>query len=305
MDIIFLKVKEDGQEKRLDKYLALVQTELSRSYIQKLLEDKRVYVNEQLMKGSYKVKRGDQIRLELPEPSLPEIKPLVIELDIIYEDIDLIVVNKAAGLIVHPVPGNTEYSLVNALMAYTDQLSGINGVKRPGIVHRLDKDTSGVLVVAKNDQSHRALVKQFKNRQTQKIYHAIVKGKLPYQRGKIDAPIGRNPTFRKKMAVISQNSKKAITHFQVLERLGDFTYVEVKIETGRTHQIRVHFSYLGYPVLGDDKYGRNRNQARAPRQMLHAYKLGLYHPGTGNWLEFTAPLPADFKSALLELKKVP
>lgn len=290
-----------NKEIRVDKFLSDQNNNLSRSYIKTLIDEGRVFVNDKLTRGSYKLKKGDTVELLIPSPVDMDLKATPMELDIIYEDEDLIVVNKPPGLVVHPAPGNRDNTLVNALLAYTDKLSGINGVKRPGIVHRIDKDTSGVLVIARNDNSHRQLVSQFKNRETMKIYRTLIKGKLPYERGKIDAPIGRNSRERKKMAVVQSNSKKAVTLFEVLEYLGDYTYVEVKLETGRTHQIRVHFSYLGYPILGDEKYGRSSNKLGVERQLLHAYKLGLNHPSTNKWMEFTAAIPADFESILNKL----
>ncbi len=297
-------IQELEQGERLDKFLSSKCKELSRSYIQKLISENMVTVNGNAEKGSYKVRKDDLIQIIIPEAREAEIKAVKMDLEIIYEDDCIIVVNKPPGLPVHPAPGNLENTLVNGLLAYTDKLSGINGVKRPGIVHRLDKDTSGAIVVAKDDQSHRKLVEEFKQRKVLKIYHTIVKGSLPYNEGVIDAPIGRDPRERKRMAVIERNSKEAISHFRVLERLGNYTYLEVKLETGRTHQIRVHLSYLGHPILGDEKYGRvgKQNILSVERQLLHAYILGFRHPRSGEWMEFEAPLPEDFLSALKILK---
>ncbi|HHU92304.1 MAG TPA: RluA family pseudouridine synthase [Halanaerobiaceae bacterium] len=297
-------VQEIEQGERLDKFLSSKYKDLSRSYIQKLIMENMVTVNGRSGKANYKVKRDDLIKVIIPEARTPEIKAVEMELEIIYEDESILVVNKAPGLLVHPVPGQEENTLVNALLAYSDSLSGINGVKRPGIVHRLDKDTSGAIVVAKNDLSHRKLVEEFKERDVLKIYHTIVKGNLPHNEGVIDAPIGRDPRERKKMAVTDRNSKEAISHFKVLDRFENYTYLEVKLETGRTHQIRVHLSYLGYPILGDEKYGRSKkNKLPVQRQLLHAYILGFKHPLSGEWMEFKAPLPEDFKSVLKILKK--
>lgn len=293
--------KFDGQ--RLDKFLNEVNPDFSRSYLQKLIEKGMVSVDGKAVRRSHRVKKGNNIILTIPEPEELDLKPLDMELEIIYEDKYLIVVNKPAGLIVHPAPGNRNRTLVNALLAHTDNLSGIGGVKRPGIVHRLDKDTSGILVVAKKDKSHRELVKQFKTRKTEKIYRTIVRGNFNYEKGQIDAPIGRNPRERKKMAVVKKNSKKAVTHFQVMEQFDGYSYLEVELETGRTHQIRVHFSYLGHPVLGDKKYGRKNKLSGVKRQLLHAYRLGLFHPETREWMEFVAPIPQDFKETLSYLKK--
>ncbi|MFW6023044.1 MAG: RluA family pseudouridine synthase [Halanaerobiaceae bacterium] len=299
------KVDMENSGLRLDKFLAEENSELSRSYIKKLIEEDHVSVNEDYQKSSYKIRKGDLIKLSIPEAKTPEIEPVKMNLDILYEDKSIIVVNKPPGLVVHPVPGNWNDTLVNGLLEYTDDLSGINGVKRPGIVHRLDKDTSGALVVAKNDQSHKFLVEQFKKRETKKIYHTIVKGIIPHEEGVIDAPIGRNPADRKKMAVTKENSKKAVSHFKVKERFENFTYLDVKLETGRTHQIRVHLSYMGFPILGDSKYGKIRklkNGERVNRQLLHAHILGFNHPLTEEFKEFQAPLPDDFIHVLEYLR---
>jgi 23S rRNA pseudouridine1911/1915/1917 synthase len=298
MDKQIYQIDQTLAGSRLDRYLSEQNQELSRSYLQKLINEKRVLVNGITVKSSYRLKERDQICLIIPPPEEMEIKPVEMELDIIYEDNDIIVVNKPAGLVVHPVPGNRDNTLVNGLLAHTDELSGINGVKRPGIVHRLDKDTSGSLVVAKNDRSHRELVKQFKERKTKKIYQALVKGNITCEEGKIDAPIGRNPKQRKKMAVVGSNSKNAVTYFKVLERLAGYTFVEVRLLTGRTHQIRVHFAYIGHPILGDTKYSKNRDELGVKRQLLHAYQLGFFHPRKGEWMEFTSPLPDDFMEIL-------
>ncbi len=291
-------VNQTGTEKRLDKYLAEKNKELSRSYIQKLIAKGNVLVNGRKVKGSYLLSTGDKIELMIPEAEEPDLQPLDIELDIIFEDKDIIVINKPAGIIIHPVPDNDEHTLVNALLAHVDNLSGIGGVKRPGIVHRLDKNTSGVLVAAKNDKSHRDLIHQFKKRQVKKIYYAVICGRLPYKSGKIDAPIGRDVSNRTRMAVTDKNSKRAITFFSVRKYFADFTFVEVELKTGRTHQIRVHFAHIGYPVAGDKKYGTGTDIPGIKRQLLHAHKLGLKHPVSGKWCEFTAEVPADFKKFL-------
>lgn len=295
-------IKKQDTGKRLDKFLAMKNKELSRSYLKKLIDEKAVLLNNDYPSPGYNLKEGDSITLSIPEAESPALKPEKMDLDIVYEDNHIIIVNKPPGLIVHPVPGNKDHTLVNALLAYTDSLSGINGVKRPGIVHRLDKDTSGALVVAKHNRSHQALVEQFKERKIKKIYHTIVRGNIVHEKGTIDAPIGRNQKHRKKMAVTNKNSKKAVTHFTVLKHFKDYTYLEVKLDTGRTHQIRVHLSYMGYPILGDSKYGK-RKGTKVKRQMLHAYRLGLTHPIKGNWMEFQAPLPLDFETALNIIKK--
>lgn len=223
------------------------------------------------------------------------------DLDVVYEDQDIIVINKNADRVVHPAPGHYNDTIVNALLAHVDNLSGINGVKRPGIVHRLDKDTSGLLIVAKNDKSHKNLARQFKNRDVDKYYYALVEGNLAYKKGKIDAPIGRDPNNRKKMAVRKRHSKNAISRFKIIEEFNNYTLIEVKIETGRTHQIRVHFSYLGHPVVGDKKYG-SKNSLKVERQLLHAEKMIIKHPKNGKKLKFEAELKDDFKKVLNKLR---
>lgn len=292
-------VNDINNYKRLDRYLADEIECKSRSYIQKLIAEGKITVNEKIVKSGYRVKTGDRIDVIITETAKNNIKPVKMKLDILYEDEDILVINKPPGLVVHPVPGNQDNTLVNALLAYTENLSSIYGEKRPGIVHRLDKDTSGALLVAKNNKSHKNLVEQFKNRITLKIYHVIVKGNLLHTKGVIDAPIGRHPVDRKKMTVKKTNSKNAVSHFIVIERFKGYTYLQVRLETGRTHQIRVHCSYMGYPVLGDKKYGKNnKNTIKVNRQLLHAYILGFYHPINGKWLEIEAPLPEDFSSVL-------
>jgi len=287
--------------KRVDKYLASQIKDFSRSYIQQLIQNGSVKINNRVTQKSYKLKKGDNIEVTAEEKSL-DIKAVDIELEIVYEDKDIIVINKDYDMVVHPAPGHYEDTLVNALLAHADDLSAINGVKRPGIVHRLDKDTTGVMVAAKNDKAHKNLALQFKNREVDKYYLALLEGVLPYEKGKIDAPIGRDPNNRKKMAVRKRKSKKALSRFKVLERFENNTLVEVKIETGRTHQIRVHFSYLGYPVVGDKKYG-SKNYDEVERQLLHAERLIIKHPSSGEKMEFKAELKNDFKKVLNTLRK--
>ena len=285
-------IELEHEGKRLDKFLADKYQKYSRTYIQKLIDINKITVNGNKIKKSYEVVKGDKVSVIIPPPKKPDIKPVAMELDIIFEDENIIVINKPSGLVVHPAPGNWNNTLVNGLLAYTDDLSGINGIKRPGIVHRLDKDTSGVMIVAKNNNSHQSLAEQFKKRKVKKVYHTIVKGVLPYESGKIDAPIGRDPDNRKKMAVKKNNSKKAVTSFKLLEKRDNFSYVQIQLLTGRTHQIRVHFSYIGHPVVGDKKYGNNNNQVS--RQLLHAREIGINHPVSGKWKTFLAPIPSDF-----------
>ncbi|MGM0602501.1 MAG: RluA family pseudouridine synthase [Bacillota bacterium] len=297
-----IKVKAEDSEQRIDKFLARKLTGKSRSYIQKLIENGSITVDGNKIHKSYEIKENQLIKIEISDIKKADIKAVEMDLNVIYEDKDILVLNKKPGIVVHPAPGHRNDTIVNALMAYTDDLSGINGVKRPGIVHRLDMDTSGVLIVAKNDHSHKNLVEQFKKRETEKYYLALLKGNIPYEKGKIDAPIGRDPSSRKKMAVRKRHSKKAVSRFKIKEEFKNYTLVEVKIETGRTHQIRVHFSYMGYPVAGDKKYGNVDKKLSISRQMLHAYRLIITHPATGEKMEFRAELPDDFSDILNKLR---
>ncbi|WP_353096744.1 RluA family pseudouridine synthase [Tissierella praeacuta] len=298
MDIVELYVDEDDSEERLDAYLARELNEISRSYVQKLIKEKLIYVNDKNVKSSYLVKEGDFIKVNMPEPKKLEIIPEDIPIDIVYEDEDIAIINKSQDMVVHPAPGNYSGTLVNALLFHIDNLSSINGIIRPGIVHRLDKDTSGLLIVAKNDKVHRILSENLKERNIKRVYMALVHGILSNDEGTINAPIGRHGTDRKKMTVTSKNSKEAITHYKVLERYNNYTLIEVKLETGRTHQIRVHMSYINHPVVGDPVYSRVKNEFNLNKQMLHAYKLGFYHPSTGDYMEFRTDLPEYFKNIL-------
>jgi 23S rRNA pseudouridine1911/1915/1917 synthase len=275
----------------------------SRTFVQNLINDGHVLVNGEIVKANYKIRAGDKVQVRIPAPRLLELLPEDIPLDIVYEDEDLLVVNKAQGMVVHPAPGAWTGTLVNALMYHCANLSGINGVLRPGIVHRIDKDTSGLLVIAKNDFIHGNLSAQLKDHTTARKYLVIVHGVLSEPSGTIDAPIGRNPTERKQMAVTVRNSKRAITHYRVIERFKEFTYLEARLETGRTHQIRVHMAYIKYPVLGDPLYGPKRNSFNLKGQMLHAAELGFVHPRSGKWLEFSAPLPQEFEEVIVKLKQ--
>lgn len=288
---------------RLDSWVSGKTSELSRSYIQKLIDEGRITVNGNTAKVNYKVKPGDLIRLDVPPPEKLDVTAEDIELDILYEDKDIIVVNKPKGMVVHPAAGNFTGTLVNALMKHCgDTLSDINGVIRPGIVHRIDKDTTGVLVVAKNNISHEVLSQKLKRHDINRIYIALVDGVIREDKGEINAPIGRHPVDRKKMAVNIKNGRTAITHFMVLERFNKATLVELKLETGRTHQIRVHMAYIGFPLIGDEVYGR-RNEGRGILgQALHAKLLGFEHPATGQYMEFSAPLPGYFTDLIEKLK---
>lgn len=302
MKEIEIYVGEEDNE-RLDYYLSLELDEVSRTRIQKLVKDQLVKVNGSIKKSSYLVKEGDTISVVFPEPKKLEITPEDIPLEIVFEDSDLAVVNKRHGMVVHPAPGNYSGTLVNALMFHMDNLSSINGIIRPGIVHRLDKDTSGLLVIAKNDKTHRGLSEQLKHHGVYREYVALVHGNIRQDTGTIDEPIGRNQKDRKKMAVTGKNSKEAITHFSVSKRYGKYTLVTLRLETGRTHQIRVHLSHMGNPVVGDPVYSGGKNEFKMERQLLHARRLGFIHPSTNENVEFSCDLPEDFKLILERLDK--
>ena len=289
--------------RRLDVALA-EKTEKSRSYIQTLIQEERVLVNGQVKKANYKVQEGDQVEINFPEPQALDVLPENIPLEIVYEDNDLVVVNKPPGMVVHPAPGSWHGTLVNALLYHCRNLSGINGVIRPGIVHRIDKDTSGLLVVAKNDEAHHKLAEQIKEHSAGRSYRAIVHGVLAEPSGTINAPIGRDPKDRKKMAVVFHNSKEAITHYYVLNRYYGFTEIRAVLETGRTHQIRVHMAYIKHPVLGDPLYGPKKNPFGLQGQVLHAESLSFLHPASGRKMEFTVDPPPAFLEVLNKLKNM-
>lgn len=287
---------------RLDKYLTGKLPELSRSYLQKLIADGNVMVNQKQVKANYKVLADDCIEIQIPEPESPDILPEEIPLDILYEDDDILVVNKPKGMVVHPAPGHYSGTLVNAILYHCrENLSGINGILRPGIVHRIDRNTTGSLLICKNDRAHRILAEQLKNHSITRKYHAIVHGNLKEDTGTVNAPIGRHPTDRKKMSTKAANGRRAVTHYKVLKRYGNFTYIECQLETGRTHQIRVHLASIGHPILGDDVYGPARCPYKLEGQTLHAKVLGIVHPVTGKYIEFDAPLPEYFQSLLENL----
>lgn len=304
-----LVVEKNFPNERLDTFLAAKFPAASRSAIQRLIAEKNVLVNGRAVKPTHRPAAGDKIELHWPEARVAEAQPEEMPLEILFEDKHLLVLNKRAGSVVHPAAGHEEHTLVNALLHHcAGNLSGIGGVKRPGIIHRLDKDTSGCLVVAKNDAAHIALSQQFASRKVQKIYHAIVCGGLPRDKGEIRADIARHPTHRKRMAV-TDGGREAHTTFKILKRLQNATLVEATLHTGRTHQIRVHFQHIGFPIVGDAVYGNRQNKRLseltgyiAPRQMLHAFKLGFIHPHTGKRVSFQAPLPPDFLDALAALK---
>lgn len=290
-------VAEVDVNKRIDNFIA-EKTDLTRSYVQKLIEQGNVKINEKVPKVSYKTQLNQEINVTIPDAKVLEIKPEKIELDILYEDDDVIVVNKPKGMVVHPAAGNYSGTLVNAIMEHCgDNLSEINGVIRPGIVHRIDKDTSGVLVVAKNNNAHLKLAAQLKEHSMNRIYIAVVSGNLKNDEGTIDKPIARNPKDRKKMAVV-YGGREAITHYKVIKRLMDCTIVELKLETGRTHQIRVHMASIGHPLLGDSVYGNGKNKYGFIGQALHAKMLGFIHPSTGKYIEFSSEPPIEFQKLL-------
>ena len=295
-------VNENDKGKRLDIYIAENFNELSRTMIKKLIESNNILVNDKSEKVSYKVQANDNISIDVPEAKETKLKAQEIPLDIIYEDSDIIVVNKPKGMVVHPANGNPDGTLVNAVMAICkDSLSGIGGEIRPGIVHRLDKDTSGVIVVAKNDKAHINMSEQIKNHEVEKTYIALVKGFVKEEEATINMPIGRSTKDRKKMAV-NKNGKNAVTHFKVLKRFKNYTLLEVKIETGRTHQIRVHLSEIGYPVVGDTVYSNGKNEWGIKGQCLHAKSLKFKHPITGKEMFIEAPLPEYFENILKDVQ---
>jgi len=291
----------DTEGVRLDAFLASRDLGLTRSALQKLLEDGMVRVDGKAVKKNHRTKAGDEIELELPEPEIPEILPEDIPLDIRYEDEDVIVLNKPKGLVVHPAPGHWSGTLVNGLMYHCrDSLSGINGVLRPGIVHRIDMDTSGLLIVAKNDFAHQALAAQLQDHTLSRVYEAICVGGVRADSGTIDAPIGRHPVDRKKMAVTEKNSRPAVTHFEVIARYPGYTHLRLRLETGRTHQIRVHLAWRNHPVLGDPVYGRGKELGLSS-QCLHARELTFLHPRTGEPVTVTCELPEYFTEILRKL----
>ncbi|EOD01296.1 Ribosomal large subunit pseudouridine synthase D [Caldisalinibacter kiritimatiensis] len=300
-DVVEIIVQQQNNV-RLDTFLAQELNKVSRSFIQKLIKKNLVEVNDKKVKPKYKVCEGDKIVVKLPAPKKLEVKPEDIPINIVYEDNDVAVVNKPQGMVVHPAPGNYSGTLVNALLYYLENLSSINGVIRPGIVHRIDKDTSGLLMIAKNDNAHIKLSEQLKEHNITRIYYTLVKGNITEDKGTINAPIGRHPVERKRMAVTDKNSKDAITHFQVLERFIDYTLLKVKLETGRTHQIRVHMSYINHPVVGDPVYGSKNNKFNLNGQLLHAKVIGFKHPRTGEYMEFDSELPEHFVKVLNVLR---
>lgn len=304
-NIIHFQVEEQEVDYRLDKYLfnKLTDFSFSRSFIQKLIKDKFVFVDGREAKSNCKLKYGQNIEVVMPQPKETEILPENIPLDVLYEDSDLLIVNKPKNMVVHPSKGHITGTLVNAVMFHCkDSLSGINGEIRPGIVHRIDKDTTGSLIICKNDETHIAIAEQIKVHSVKRIYHGILLGHLKEPEGKVEGNIGRHPTDRKKMAIVPEG-KSAITHYRVIREFSNASYVEFQLETGRTHQIRVHMASIGHPLLGDVLYGSQKNPYHLAGQALHAMTIGFIHPKTGEYMEVSAPLPEYFEKLLLTLDR--
>ncbi|KMK96581.1 RluA family pseudouridine synthase [Rossellomorea marisflavi] len=300
MEVIQHSIDQNNQGERIDKVVSSLNKDWSRSLVQLWIKEGHVKVNGEVVKANFKCPLDASIEIAIPDPEELDVEAEDLNLDIAYEDQDVIVVNKPKGMVVHPAPGHSSGTMVNGLMHHCKDLSGINGVMRPGIVHRIDKDTSGLLMVAKNDKAHEHLVNQLVEKTVTRKYTAIVHGNIPHEYGTIDAPIGRDPKDRQSMTVVD-NGKKAVTHFRVLDRYEDFTLVECELETGRTHQIRVHMKYIGYPLAGDPKYGP-RKTLPLNGQALHAGTLGFVHPRTGEYMEFHADLPEEFTKLIARLE---
>ncbi len=304
MSELLIEVPQEFHGERIDKFLSVLVPDCSRNSIQKLIEQGNVTINGVSVNKKYKVNTDDEILVVTGELKPLDAEPENIPLDIVYEDDDLLVVNKPRGMVVHPAPGNYTGTLVNALLYHCkDSLSGINGVLRPGIVHRIDKDTSGLLIVAKNDKAHMGLAEQIKEHSFTREYNAVICGHLKDQEGTVNAPIGRNPKDRKKMCVTMQNSKNAVTHYSVIEEYNGYSHISLKLETGRTHQIRVHMAHLGHPVAGDLVYGHDKKSAELNGQCLHAIKIGFVHPIKNEYMEFSSDLPDYFKSFIDKVKR--
>ena len=304
MELFRFQISEELEDERIDKALSYLMETLSRSYIQKMIKDGNVFVNGAAVKANYRVKTDDDVHFMLPKAQEPDIEPEDIPLDVLYEDDSVLVVNKPKGMVVHPAAGHYSGTLVNAVMFHCKgNLSGINGCMRPGIVHRIDKDTTGSIIICKNDQAHHSIAQQLKEHSIVRRYRAIVHGVLKEDEGTVDAPIGRHPQERKMMAINHRNGKEAITHYKVLERFHNYTYIECRLETGRTHQIRVHMASLGHPLLGDPVYGPKKCPVpHLEGQTLHAMILGFVHPVSGEYVETVAELPEYFSKLMLKFK---
>lgn len=298
------EVLQEQEGERLDKYLSTLYPQLSRSFFQKLIKDESCTVNGKAQKSNYRMCEGDLVKLSFPDAKETAIHPEDIPLDILYEDDDVLIINKPKGMVVHPSAGHGSGTLVNAIMYHCkDSLSGINGDIRPGIVHRIDMDTTGSLIVCKNDESHIQIAEQIKQHSVNRIYVGIVCGNMTEDSGTVEGAIGRHPKDRKRMAINERNGKPAVTHYQVLERFGRYTYMQFRLETGRTHQIRVHMASIGHPLLGDELYSAGKSPFKhLEGQCLHAQTIGFIHPRTGGYMEFSAPLPDYFKKLLTQLK---
>lgn len=304
MNEVVFDILPEMEDERIDKCITSYMADLSRSYIQKVIRDGNVFVNDAAVRSNYRVKVDDRVRFVIPDSVEPDIPAQDIPLDILYEDQDILIVNKPKDMVVHPAPGHYEGTLVNAVMYHCkDGLSGINGVMRPGIVHRIDKDTTGSIIVCKNDEAHKAIAELLKTHDITRKYRAVVYGNVKNEQGTVDAPIGRHPGDRKKMAV-NENGKRAVTHYRVLERFAQYTYIECELETGRTHQIRVHMASIGHPLLGDTVYTSRKSPFHLEGQVLHAMTIGLVHPRSGRYVEFEAPLPDYFEKLLERLRKM-
>lgn len=301
MEKTLFKVDEKSEGTRIDKYLSDIFQEKSRSFIQELIKEEKVKVNNKIPKNNYKVKAFDNIELELQEEEILKVEAEDIHLNILYEDNNILVVNKEQGMVVHPAPGNYNGTLVNALLFHCKDLSSINGEVRPGIVHRIDKYTSGILVVAKNDEVHNKLSEQLKDHSMKREYYALIEGRLKNDKGTINKPIGRNKKDRLKMGIVKEG-KHAVTHYEVLERYNGYTFIKCRLETGRTHQIRVHMSSIGFPVVGDPLYGFKKQKFKLEGQMLHAKTLGFIHPNTNEYIEFNSELPNYFTNIINKLR---
>ncbi len=303
MNEIVFDILPEMEDERIDKCISGYMEALSRSYVQKVIKDGNVSVNDTVVKANYRVKADDRVRFIIPESVEPDIPAQDIPLDILYEDQDILIVNKPKNMVVHPAPGHYEGTLVNAVMYHCKgELSGINGVLRPGIVHRIDKDTTGSIIVCKNDEAHNAVADLLKTHDITRKYRAIVYGNMKDEQGTVDAPIGRHPNDRKKMAVNEKHGKRAVTHYRVLEHFDQYTYIECQLETGRTHQIRVHMASIGYPILGDTVYTSRKAPFHLEGQVLHAMTIGFVHPRSGQYIEVEAPLPDYFEKLLQILR---